>query len=276
MFAEEIQLFYPDLGKTLNVPFDQYPDGGPLIKLDYEDWHQQISALVLRPTSMETFMQAMFLADAFEERGRKIPNLILPFIPGARQDRLNPEGDFLFTIKSIAKMINDRTFEKVLVLDPHSSVSPALINRCGSVDLAGVLYDFKKDFDGVIAPDAGAAHRAQVAAEVVQAPLIQGSKTRDVATGKLSGFEVQVEAGKHYLVFDDICDGGGTFVGLAEKITEQGATAQLFVSHGIFSKGVDELNKHYTHITTTDSTLFYKYGVEVLPTVERMKQWLTR
>lgn len=56
------------------------------------------------------------------------------------------------------------------------------------------------------------------------------------------------------LIVDDICDGGGTFVGLAKELRAAGATrVYLYVTHGIFSKrlpleGID-------HVYTTDSFL---------------------
>jgi hypothetical protein len=57
---------------------------------------------------------------------------------------------------------------------------------------------------------------------------------------------------------DDICDGGGTFNLLAEawkrKLRiDQHSKLELFVSHGIFSKGLDAIDPVIEHITTTDS-----------------------
>ena len=233
--------------------------------------------LILRPKTMESFVTGMFVADALEERGQKVSNLLLPYIPGARQDRLNPAGDFLFTLKSVAKMINERKFDRVTVLDPHSNVATGLIDRCEVFPIERLLENFYVGYDAVIAPDAGAGHRAQEAADAInrirgENPIgvVQAFKKRDVATGKLSGFEVDVEAGKNYLVFDDICDGGGTFVGLGQKIKEQGANAGLFVTHGIFSKGTNVLNQYYKVITTTDSTLYDKHDAREMNIVERM------
>jgi ribose-phosphate pyrophosphokinase len=53
---------------------------------------------------------------------------------------------------------------------------------------------------------------------------------------------------------DDICDGGGTFLGLAEELKSKNA-GKLFlaVSHGIFSKGISKLSSMFENIFTTDS-----------------------
>jgi ribose-phosphate pyrophosphokinase len=127
-------------------------------------------------------------------------------------------------------------------------------------------------YGGVIAPDKGAHDRAEQMADALGLDVTYGSKVRDVATGRLSDFEITVEPGKHYLVVDDICDGGGTFIGLGEKIREQGAFADLYVTHGIFSKGTTELKKIYKNIYTTDSRIRCErndvYNIRILKDME--------
>jgi phosphoribosylpyrophosphate synthetase len=62
-------------------------------------------------------------------------------------------------------------------------------------------------------------------------------------------------SGRHIIV-DDICDGGGTFNLLAEAWKRKNpaySKLELFVSHGIFSKGLDAIDPVIEHITTTDS-----------------------
>lgn len=50
--------------------------------------------------------------------------------------------------------------------------------------------------------------------------------------------------GKHCIVIDDICDGGATFLSIADKMTGQ-ASLSLYVTHGLFTKGVQELKTKY-------------------------------
>ena len=227
-----------------------YSDGTPLVK---QKIPSHVDSIVVQPHTFHSFVTAMFLVDSLNEQDYWIKNLILPYVPGARQDRINPTGDILFTMKSVARMINDRNFSRVVVLDPHSSVAPALINRCSIFPLANVAKKMWQGYGGVIAPDAGASKRAEEVAAVLGVNVTQASKHRDVSTGRLSGFEVKVTPGVHYLVVDDICDGGGTFVGLGEKIKAQGAFADLYVTHPIFSKGTSVLKEYYKNIFTTDS-----------------------
>ena len=81
-------------------------------------------------------------------------------------------------------------------------------------------------------------------------------KIRDVKTRKLSGFKVYADdlQGRDCLVVDDICDGGGTFLGLAKELKAKNAgKLYLAVSHGIFSRGVERLLEHYDGVFSTNS-----------------------
>jgi ribose-phosphate pyrophosphokinase len=284
MFTKEIQLVSQHDGTQISLNVSQYPDGTPMVGNPYAENNlyrsDEWATMVLRPKTMESFLTGMFLADALEERGRRVRNLVLPFVPGARQDRMNHVGDFLFTAKSVAKMINERKFDQVAILDPHSNVVTGLIDRSVVFPLAGITQNYNTNYNGIIAPDAGAGARTREFAEALAEEaghgfeIIQAHKSREVATGKLSGFEVSVDKGMKYLVVDDICDGGGTFVGLGQQIVKQGATADLFVTHGIFSKGTAKLNEIYGVVTTTDSTLFEKHDAGVIEITNLMTTWI--
>lgn len=252
-----------------------YSDGTPMVKTDqFEEIVENADTMILRPSNLSEFVTGMFLVDAIHAAGGDIPTLVIPYVPGARQDRINPTGDVLFTAQSVAEMINERTFSRVIILDPHSPVTPSLIHRVVEYPLERVASRLWQGYTGIIAPDKGAKDRAEIFAAAMDLPIYYASKNRDVSTGRLSGFSVDIPAGGHYLVADDICDGGGTFVGLGEKIKEQGAFADLFVSHGIFSKGTDELKKIYKNIYTTDSRFFHERNdVHVINVVEDMENY---
>ena len=248
-----------------------YSDNTPIVK--HGQWADIIECDTVTVTgaSLHTLTTALFMVDAVNWSGGWVKNLILPYLPGARQDRVNPTGDVLFTSASVAKMINDRHFGSVVYVDPHSHVMPSFLGAKREYPLTRIYKRLPTTYAGIISPDKGALARAGYAAEVMRLPIISGGKTRDVATGQLTGFHVDsLEAGGHYLVVDDICDGGGTFIGLAEKIAEQGATADLYVTHGIFSKGLDGLLNHFGTIFTTDS--FYDETHRRVETINIVKE----
>jgi ribose-phosphate pyrophosphokinase len=232
-------------------------------------------------------MGGLFFVDALMERGQAhTPELILPFVPGARQDRLNEEGDYLFTAKSVAREINARGFKHVTVLDPHSEVVSGMIDRCHTVHAHEVIDYGPKDmtafygaYKAIVSPDAGAEKRAGSIARKMRLPMVHAWKTRDVATGEITGFGVestlnipalQSVGQPHVLVVDDICDGGGTFVGLAPLLKARGIKCDLLVTHGIFSKGTKDLLTHFEKIYTTDSLEIERPGVEVFSVCKQL------
>lgn len=261
--------------KSVPVSVGLYSDNTPMVKFAEGVDPTDFDTMVLRHETTTEFVAAMFLCDSIYERGGKVKNLILPYIPGARQDRVNPTGDTLFAAKSFVDMINWQVFEKVVVIDPHSPVSLNSIEDAVEYPLSEVASRMWKGYTGIIAPDKGAKSRAEIFAEALDIPIYYASKTRDVSTGRLSGFSVDIPEGGHYLVADDICDGGGTFVGLGEKIKEAGSFADLYVTHGIFAKGTRELKNYYKNIYTTDSLPKRENAdVLVVPVVERMKNYV--
>jgi ribose-phosphate pyrophosphokinase len=264
----------------------QYPDGMPGVKqAGLMGIHntRHFKRLLVRVTSAAALLDAMFFVDALVERGVPAPELILPYVPGARQDRLFEEGDYLFGMKSVAKLINERKFPKVTVVDPHSDVTPALIDRCEVIhsDVAFTHFAYTRDgervmanavaspsyrfdplvdpvnYTGVLAPDGGAEKRATRVAKALGLPVYRAWKKRDVRDGSITGtgnetIPDEVAAGKLLLV-DDLCDGGRTFIELANHMDY--VRCDLFVTHGLFSKGLKPLFDVFENVITTDSVI---------------------
>lgn len=189
---------------------------------------------------------------------------VIPYFPGARADRGEPFGLRVY-VDEIERMGLDR----VVIFDPHSQVTPELLVGIRGTELR-VVYpmDLVQDYrnagisprhfdyyDGVIAPDKGAVLRADGVATVLDVPLYTAEKTRDFETGKLSGFKLDgLPPEGRYLIVDDICDAGGTFLGLADAIGLGRDQLSLYVSHGVFSKdALTELPKKFNTILTTTS-----------------------
>ena len=185
----------------------------------------------------------------------------IPYWPAARQDRVANPGEAL-TTKIYADIFNSLNLQFVQLVDPHSEVSLALIHNSWlypiheKIKLA--IENCNPDF--IISPDAGASKRIETYLKKINCtiPVIQCLKKRDTLTGRLSGFQVlstkEELAGKKCLILDDICDGGGTFIGICEELDELDAgDTYLYVTHGIFSKGYSSLLENFTKIYTTDS-----------------------
>ena len=152
----------------------------------------------------------------------------------------------------------------MVTVDPHSAVMPALVNRLTIAPLSLVVppmirFKGKTMVKGIIAPDAGAVKRAEEFAAAIgfTGDIVQVTKRRDPQTGKLSGFAYhgpKLDPNADYLIVDDICDGGGTFKGVATATGLPPHALSLWVTHGIFSRGASDLSDYIGRmIYSTDS-----------------------
>lgn len=184
---------------------------------------------------------------------------LIPYLPAARSDRGFPCGGSVYS-----RILNSFKFDRVIALDPHSEYITNQVNNLVVADVKPLIMRALRESAtysidntaGVIAPDKGARKRAEAMAEVLGVPVYQAWKKRDEETGKLTGFgceDLPDTDDGIFLVVDDICDGGGTFMGLAESTGLDREQLALWVTHGIFSGSAPLLNKHYGHIFTTDS-----------------------
>lgn len=223
-------------------------------------------------------MELLILTDAYKRFYEATPYVCIPYIPYARQDRVANDGEAL-SIKVFADIINAQNYPAVYVMDPHSEVCMALINRVKQVVkisdnyLSSFIPNYKECV--ALAPDAGAFKR--LSKVIKEIPLIYATKQRDTKTGKLSNVELHVGntdiTGKKLLVIDDICDGGGTFLLLKSELVKNGINndLDLYVSHGIFSKGTSILKDSFKTIYTTNS--FYE-SIDSGIIVKDLKEYL--
>jgi ribose-phosphate pyrophosphokinase len=241
-----------------------FPDGQPHIVLNLDKKTQKtegvhIIARIANPTDLFTVLMAK---DVLESNEFERIDLTITYLMAARMDRQMTDGE-PFSLRIVAAMLNQAGFRRISIFDPHSDVSSALILRSKAISneafvdkcLDHFYQNRERDDYALISPDAGALKKIYKVAQFVNAPsVIECSKKRDVKTGHLSGFHTDVADfyGKTCFIVDDICDGGGTFVGLAALLKSRNAgKIVLIVSHGIFSKGFDLAN--IDAIYTTDS-----------------------
>lgn len=211
-----------------------------------------------RMQTSDDVMALVMTVDAIKRAYPKVRDmaLFMPYVPYARQDRVCNAGESL-SIAAFAGIINSLGFNEVHVVDPHSPVTPALINNCYVTDQYTLFHDIYPSWREVyiVAPDAGATKKCEdFAKRVGAAGVITCSKTRELSTGKITGLTCEADVtGLQLLVLDDICDGGRTFIELSEVFSTKPARLDLAVTHGIFSKGVECVLVKYDHVYTTNS-----------------------
>lgn len=228
--------------------------------------------IMLRAKEPKDLIELAMVKDAVERAYDHTGiQLVLPYIPYARQDRVCDKGE-AFSLKVFANYLNYLNFESVKVYDPHSDVAPALINNVIVVTMDEIITN---DYNGLrslllhgdrrpqlASPDAGANKKvAKLARALGIADYLRCDKLRDLATGKIIETKVYLEADEQcryeVLIVDDICDGGATFIELAKVLKANGAKkVGLYVTHGIFSRGVSHLFENgIDEIWTTNSVI---------------------
>ncbi len=183
-------------------------------------------------------------------------HLTIPYFPYARQDRVCNEGEAL-SVKVMANLINSLYCTHVTLYDPHSDVTPALVNNCNIINSAEIIANSPlaaiiKDKDlTLLSPDAGAEKKVRaVAKRLKTTELLCASKTRETATGEITSTQIHGDiSGKNIIIIDDICDGGRTFIELAKALKDANAgDVYLYITHGIFSQGLSTLEGYFKHI----------------------------
>lgn len=248
------------------IVFTQFSGGERHVQIPAESLlklpkHIRIEALIHNSADL---MDYLLLENVLLEHGCVI-DLVMPYLPYARQDRRCASGQ-AFSLDLLTRMLNLNPAtaaqrRRLTVWDVHSEVSEVLlqqqtqfqqiINRspaeiiAQSPALTDILTD---DHTVLICPDAGAVPRSQAIAKVFNTlrrrdlEIIYAEKKRDPQSGKIIRTQVHATdlSGKTAVICDDICDGGATFLAIAEQLKQLNcAQIVLYVTHGIFSRGLD-------------------------------------
>lgn len=189
-------------------------------------------------------------------------NLELPYLPYARQDRVCAEGQ-AFSLDVFANVLTLLRLNTLVTWDCHSNVG---VNLTGAINVPPVdiiqadewlLKLLKDDNSVLVCPDKGAVGRCSNIKETLDLnTMVFCEKRRDPVTGKIYKTDVLADdlSGQCAIITDDICDGGYTFIKIAEQLREKNVDKiVLFVTHGIFSKGLDVFDGLIDEVITSNS-----------------------
>lgn len=264
MMKSRLRLFLDE--REIKLTTGRFPDGAVWLKVD-ETMPKMECRMRIRVAGMATMDDFMLLAQLVDAVRHacdvSFSHLELAWLPWARQDRHMQPGDS-FALKVFARHLNALGFDRVRVLDPHSEAA-GVIDNLVVIPQEHCLLQSQELRDALasrqllpVAPDAGALKKIYSVVKASGAgEFAIMSKQRDVVTGNLSGFALVAGnvADRDLLIVDDLCDGGGTFIGAAQVLKASGArSVSLYVTHGVFSKGVAHLlEQGIDRIYTTDS-----------------------
>ncbi len=271
---------YPEKG-NIQFKLQKFPDGqnNTVINIKTIPENTQEIRILSRLNNWIDVEILICIVKCLNELGYKRLHLFNPMFLGARSDRKFEEGGNWYLKQVICPIINSLNFESVTVLDAHSYVLGNLLTNYKAIDNSQLISFSVRDIlinnDNAhikdiiyIAPDAGASHKiykSLEAANIEDQDIIICSKERD-AQGNLTQTKVPLRAEAHkykdFIIIDDICDGGRTFINIAKELKEYlkrptikefSGKIYLIITHGIFSAGFKELSQYFDGIYCTNS-----------------------
>lgn len=254
----------------IKYKISRFPDGQQTVDLNgnYFGFFEKSIQIKSRLNSFKDLELIICANQILRDMGASKVHLYVPYFLGSRSDRKFQGGGINYLKQVISPIINNQKFDSVTVLDPHSDVLEACLNNYNKISNIELVrwsltqIDNKNDAQSricLVSPDAGAYKKIfDVAKEFGINNIITANKVRDLKSGNILRTEIPV-LDQHndiaYVIIDDICDGGRTFVELAKVIKEGRPTAKVYliVTHGIFSAGFKTLNEYIDGTFCTNS-----------------------
>ncbi len=212
------------------------------------------------------------LKGQLDDLGFAAVELDMPFFPYSTMD--HTDGSRPLSLKYVARLLNGMGFSRVRVMEPHSTVLAATVDRVEVVNKSAaiaqsVLEGLPAGVDGVVCfPDNGAEKRYLDVFQGRYATLTF-QKRRDFATGHIVGMRCvdsteRLGDGTNQVavIIDDLCRSGRTFMECGKLLRELGvARVILCVTHlenGIFESGLLD-GTWVDEVYATDSCLSDHY-----------------
>lgn len=238
-----------------------FSDGEKHIKFITEINRKDSVKVICRITSMDELFILMQVGDILNRMEVEWA-LVITYLMGMRMDRVMSFNE-AFSLKIVAKTINDMHADAVFVVEPHSDRTLKLINNSTPLMnhfAEAAMTDPEHNYM-IVFPDAGAKLRYGEALEN-KVPMMTCHKKRDPATGKLSGFGIdnpevlnEYPECNAFFVIDDLCDGGGTFCGIADQLKELRPDFHrtLAITHAVAARGIYKVMDYYNDLFITNS-----------------------
>lgn len=232
-----------------------FPDGEPHIK--FEELNRKKSyAVICRITNPSELFVLMQVGNILNRQGVEF-DLIITYLMSMRMDRvINFEE--AFSLEIVANMINNLHADNVYIFEAHSDRTFALINNSKPYTyLGGPKLEYKMDV--ICYPDAGACQRYKHNYKAFGSIVLE--KKRDLKNkGQIISLDIVEEPIEVYdyqriVIFDDLCDAGGTFVWSAKILREYYPNNKLciYVKHLVNPIGLKNLAENFDEVHITDS-----------------------
>lgn len=225
-----------ELGIQLSpLTITHLPDSEIHVQIDELVRHQDV--FVIQPCSApvnDNLVELLLMLDAFRRASAQRVNLIVPYFPYARQDRM-ARGREAVSAKVVARALETFGASRVIYVDIHSLQIQGFfdipVDPLTAMPTLAVYFEDDPRFENavVVAPDVGRARLAGKYADQLHLPMAIMHKRRmgfsETKTVAVAG-DVQ---GKTPILIDDIV-AGGSVLDQIPALFEAGAEPPVYLS----------------------------------------------
>jgi ribose-phosphate pyrophosphokinase len=262
--------------ETVPVTHKTFPDGETYIRLEGNVQNEHVAIVqTTSPPQNTHLIQLAFIAAAAKQNGAKKITAAVPYLAYARQDKAFLPGENI-SIQTVTTMLKAAGINQLITVNIHAETALTKIpiptqNLTAIPTLAE--YFLKKGHKNAyaLAPDKGAMHIAKQAQTVLGGEAGHLNKQRDRHTGQTTQTAQHLNVrGKTVMIFDDIISTGGTIIGAAKILQQQGAKKILTACvHPLLIDNAEKhiLNAGVEEIISTDSIPNHTSKVTLAPLI---------
>jgi ribose-phosphate pyrophosphokinase len=238
------------------------PDSEVYVMLDEVVRGQDI--FFIQPCSVpvnDNLMEVLLYIDAFRRASAHCINIVIPYFPYARQDRM-ARGREAISARVVANLLETLGASRVIFIDIHNRAIQGFFNI--PVDPLTALpllanYFRKPEFENaaIVSPDVGRAGMAGRYAELLQLPLVVMHKRRKGITQVETTHVVGNISGHRPIVIDDLM-AGGSVLRQINTLYDRGAEGKAYfaVTHPVLLPTALEIldkDEHIEKLITTNT-----------------------
>ena len=236
----------------IDYSISKFPDGEVQITLG-EFSHKDGVMVICRITNSEELFVLMQVCDILRRHGVKF-DIVIYYLMSMRMDRVM-DFNRPFSLSIVCGILDDLGAVNVGLYGPHSAEYKRFFKNTHAIETHSAIKINWLQYQ-LVFPDKGAKDRYYGSVPIGK--HIFGTKSRDLTTGRITSIGIENPEdfdGRPLLIRDDLCDGGGTFIGLAKAVreTKPDIEINIAIDHMVNPRGIENLSKTFDHVWFTNS-----------------------
>ncbi|KAA3619416.1 MAG: ribose-phosphate pyrophosphokinase [Calditrichaeota bacterium] len=242
------------------IQIREFNDGE--IWVQFKENIRGVDLFIVQPTCAPAgnLLELLVMVDAARRASAKRITAVIPYFGYARQDRKD-QPRVAITAKLVANLLTTAGVDRILAMDMHAPQIQGFFDiPLDHLYASAVFIEHFKEMNlsdfVIVSPDIGGTRRARAYAKRLHLPIAIIDKRRPKPNVAEVMHIIGDVKGKNVLLFDDICDTGGTLVAGAQYLKERGAkNIYAACTHPILSGNAAEriADSEITSMLVTDT-----------------------